>query len=1349
MSNKEIDMYSNSRKINYLAIARNLLLLASMATILISCGGSSSTDDSNPPIPPTNIAPSADAGADQSVNENTEVTISGSGTDSDGSISSYAWIQSSGTEVTLQNSNSAIVSFQALNVSSDELLTFELTVTDNDGAVATDSVVITVMSNIIQLGDIPISYNGTPRQNQEATVTLRTEQNVGEINWLVVTQPNIANLSLDKSTDNKTVTFTAIEPGFYQVAARSVDNNTEKTTSFTVSSEFPFDETKVEGFDGSVSVDESIGVIKNQSWVYSSSLAESELRNIIAKFGVFTIIGSDAILGLLIEYDNTILAVRASIEKLKLEVGISSVHNRLFEGEKALRTEQTPDDGSNFDDAGDNWHLEKIKAIGAWDFTIGSRNDILIGVSDAGFDDMHTELNERVSETRTMKKDSHGNAVAGAIAADTNTSGGQANVPDSMSGLNWESKMILGATGWWSVRDIISDEKVVVVNNSWAIPGYIPETFDPTDYLSTISRNNLSLFITRPYRGLAQDSPSKLFVWSAGNGIGGSDNQGNNWFGNKDRVFGVDGRHHSPALHYNSLGVLQKQKNVIFVAAIGIDNMLTAYSNYGRSVDIAAPTSYKSLSINNGYLDMGPSYGDGYTGFNGTSAAAPLVTGVASLIYSLYPDFTGEEVKNILIESATEFVEVRRTDPDVPTETEPLLFHKIPILNAARALKLAEERAQGIIDGGVRVSYSIPDPFSPVAKLVFNPIDENFEVEGVDLGETWDFVNGMSITGNTADVFLDTTTPYHRVTATITMSNPLVPFDTAVNKEYNFNYVTAAINAKDNVTQTSLQNVEIRVQSISGLPTLVTGFTASNGSITTYLETGTYNIGGSLAGYQEAATSISVNGLQGLQIDLNMTSNAAGAVGSLRGQAIDINGTPIIGASIRISGGVQTNGFFATSTTDTNGKYVISNIAMVGSDDNPIDLFLLEASAFGFATLVRNDVFVLSGQERTENFTLNESLRLNSPSGFSATAGDSQVSLSWNEVMDATSYNIYFDIQSFGSPVDTNNVQPVNVTSTNYIVNGLANDTPYYFVVVAVGIDGEGSASNEISDTPIAEVIPELPPNYIQFLEGNPGVEDDGNFIDATNISLLDYSLTAEPKPLVGILENGVIITVVTELPTSQAFAQVEFEFGYLGSDCLYTVDDNNNISDTRSNFEAAYYSPRGLEVITENARSRPECGGINVSDMFLNRIQFMDFRLTDISIDAVIVERGPIVPSPPTNIYGSLTGLSNNQTDINFVPTSAFGSGSTSFIGQWNGPDNAFMQISLSTATNSSIISFRPDFTIGTLICVDDNGAITANGCIGVTHDPAAKALTFSNLRMAVPTPGGTVFTLNGTLLY
>ena len=99
-----------------------------------------------PPPPPTNQPPAANAGIDQTVNEGTTgVTLSGgSSTDSDGTITSYSWRQTAGPTVTLSSTNTATVRFDAPSVTADTTLTFELTVTDNGGASASDTVNVLV-----------------------------------------------------------------------------------------------------------------------------------------------------------------------------------------------------------------------------------------------------------------------------------------------------------------------------------------------------------------------------------------------------------------------------------------------------------------------------------------------------------------------------------------------------------------------------------------------------------------------------------------------------------------------------------------------------------------------------------------------------------------------------------------------------------------------------------------------------------------------------------------------------------------------------------------------------------------------------------------------------------------------------------------------------------------------------------------------------------------------------------------------------------------------------------------------------------------------------------------------------
>jgi hypothetical protein len=94
---------------------------------------------------PNNIAPTANAGANQTVDEQVLVTLNGSGsTDPDGTIFSYSWVQTDGPAVALTNATSVAPTFTSSVVLSDTPLSFALTVRDNDGASASASVTITV-----------------------------------------------------------------------------------------------------------------------------------------------------------------------------------------------------------------------------------------------------------------------------------------------------------------------------------------------------------------------------------------------------------------------------------------------------------------------------------------------------------------------------------------------------------------------------------------------------------------------------------------------------------------------------------------------------------------------------------------------------------------------------------------------------------------------------------------------------------------------------------------------------------------------------------------------------------------------------------------------------------------------------------------------------------------------------------------------------------------------------------------------------------------------------------------------------------------------------------------------------
>ena len=94
-----------------------------------------------------NVAPSADAGPNQTVAAGASVTLDGSGSfDSDGTIASYAWTQTAGDNVTLSSTSAQFPTFTAPSEAAAQFLRFRLTTTDNDGATDTDNVRIDVQA---------------------------------------------------------------------------------------------------------------------------------------------------------------------------------------------------------------------------------------------------------------------------------------------------------------------------------------------------------------------------------------------------------------------------------------------------------------------------------------------------------------------------------------------------------------------------------------------------------------------------------------------------------------------------------------------------------------------------------------------------------------------------------------------------------------------------------------------------------------------------------------------------------------------------------------------------------------------------------------------------------------------------------------------------------------------------------------------------------------------------------------------------------------------------------------------------------------------------------------------------
>jgi hypothetical protein len=127
-------------------------------TVTDSPGGLSSTDSVTVTVKNVNLAPTADAGDDFGVDEGGTALLSGSGSlDIDGDAISYAWRQTGGSTVTLNDADTATPSFTAPLVPGDTPFTFELKVTDIPGGLsAIDEITVTV----VNLNRLPVARAG-------------------------------------------------------------------------------------------------------------------------------------------------------------------------------------------------------------------------------------------------------------------------------------------------------------------------------------------------------------------------------------------------------------------------------------------------------------------------------------------------------------------------------------------------------------------------------------------------------------------------------------------------------------------------------------------------------------------------------------------------------------------------------------------------------------------------------------------------------------------------------------------------------------------------------------------------------------------------------------------------------------------------------------------------------------------------------------------------------------------------------------------------------------------------------------------------------------------------------------
>ncbi|HTE08602.1 MAG TPA: T9SS type A sorting domain-containing protein [Flavitalea sp.] len=158
----------------------------------------------NPAPAPVNIAPVAKAGGDVQIklDETNTVNLSASGSsDADGTIKSILWSKIGGPAATILNPGTTTTSVSNLV---QGVYTFQVTITDNDNAVSSDQVVVTVLAapapvNIAPVakagGDVQVKLDETNTVNLSASGSSDADGTIKSILWSKISGPAATILS--------------------------------------------------------------------------------------------------------------------------------------------------------------------------------------------------------------------------------------------------------------------------------------------------------------------------------------------------------------------------------------------------------------------------------------------------------------------------------------------------------------------------------------------------------------------------------------------------------------------------------------------------------------------------------------------------------------------------------------------------------------------------------------------------------------------------------------------------------------------------------------------------------------------------------------------------------------------------------------------------------------------------------------------------------------------------------------------------------------------------------------------------------------------------------------------------